>query len=121
MWKLGDDAKLHNKLRQWTYYLRNTSIPSIGTTGLIKVEEKILAFHNLTKEFELTENTSTLSEFHKWKWQVHAADDEGWSKITNVYNGLFLTSKLNANRRSILAVEKEGMKYLSLLISKLLF
>ena len=114
LWKLRDDSTLLNKLRLWPYYYKdNTTIPNIGTTGLIKVYnrgvEKFLSYHNLTKAFTLAENISMLSVYQKWQWHVEPADDWGWSRITNADNGLYLTSKLSADRRSILTLEKEGM------------
>ena len=111
MWKLGDDGNLLNKLRQWPYYFRNTTIPKVGTSGQIKVEDgginKILTFHNFTKGLELFEDVSSLENYYMWQWKVEAADVDGWSKITNP-DGLYLTSKLS-NQRSTLTVEKEGM------------
>ena len=66
-------------------------------------------YHNLTKAIELAENISTLSVYQKWQWYVEASNDGGWSKIKNVDNGLFLTSKLSGDRKSVLTLEKEGM------------
>ena len=87
MWKLGDDGNLLNKLRQWPYYFRNTTIPKVGTSGLIKVEDgginKILTFHNFTKGLELFEDVSSLENYYMWQWKVEAADVDGWSKIKN--------------------------------------
>ena len=67
-----------------------------------------MAYHNLTRAFELAKNTSTLSVFHKWQWKVEPANNEGWSKITDVESGMFLTSRLKG-RTSKLTLENEGM------------
>jgi len=111
LWKMKEDGTLLNKLRRWRYHSRNTTIPKVGTTGMIKVhykgEDKILTFHNLTRAVQLVKNVSSLESYYSWRWKVEAADNGGWSRITNP-DGLFLTTKLS-QRFSTLHVEKEGM------------
>ena len=122
MWRLTNDGKLVNKLRDWLYHdMNSTIVPKNGTAGFIEVNiggvYKALTVNNDTFKTNVPKkvgfSTKQMPISGRQSWTLSPPDVNGWRTINNTASGShsYLTSNYINNLR-VLTVDKKGTAFL---------
>ena len=112
-WKLTQEGKLQNRLRNWAYSNKNaTQIPGYGEQGIINISQKFGQKTILTFPFPVQGNTmqyQKISQKHKafQIWEIGYPKD-GWFNISSAKaKNKYLTVTKKDNRHQ-LTMEIDG-------------
>lgn len=112
LWKISKDGTLRNKLRDWKYSDDSSIVVPDRIPGFIEIKianiEKVLTVRSGS---EVGFETKMSPIPGKQNWTLEHPDKNGWRRIRNLENNLYLSTNYNGYF-TVLAVEEKGNRFL---------